>query len=180
MVISVTSGLAMNGELMSTGGMGFKKIVIHTKGNHHIEVDKNKIMVTDGQNTVPFQWRQTPSNHMTDSVSLTLRNNAVEVSAQSLHILILRHQVDGVRFLWPAVKQRPSNVALEGIMGKEFVRYDKDQSSSKLRIQDQEVHTSKDSARDSRDKNRPIVSCWLVELKFALQRELSDFTVSGL
>lgn len=137
----------MNGKLMSAVGMGFKKIVIHTKANHHIEVDKNKIRLTDGQSTVSFLWTQTPTNHSTDrygtvqifgaqlktfdsapviraqfvpvscSVSLTLRNNEVEVSAQSVHVLILLHHMDGDRFLWPAVKQRPLNTALVGIMG---------------------------------------------------------------
>ncbi|XP_031424241.1 inter-alpha-trypsin inhibitor heavy chain H3-like isoform X1 [Clupea harengus] len=173
-----TSGLSMNGELKSSEG--FKRIIIHAEANQHIQCDLNNITFTDGQSSVSFLWTQTSTSHKTDSMALTLRDHEIEVSTESVNVIILLHQKDGDSFLWPAVKQRPTNAALMGIMGKQYVTYEEDQSTSKLRIQDEEVDASKNSAKDLSIKTAPVVSCWLVELKFALQGELSDYTVSEL
>ncbi|XP_041944216.1 inter-alpha-trypsin inhibitor heavy chain H3-like isoform X2 [Alosa sapidissima] len=173
------SGLSMNGELTSREGKGFQRVIIHVDTTEHIECATDKITLTDERGTVSFLWTQTQT-HRTHSMILSLRENEMEVSSGSLLIIIFLHQKDGDRFLWPAVKQRPSNTALVGIMGKELVTYEENQSTSKLRIKDEEVKASKVSAQDFSIKTAPIVSCWLVEVKFALQGELSDFTVPKL
>ncbi|XP_076125334.1 inter-alpha-trypsin inhibitor heavy chain H3-like [Alosa pseudoharengus] len=173
------SGLSMNGELTSREGKGFQRVIIHVDTTEHIECATDKITLTDERGTVSFLWTQTQT-HKTHSMILSLRENEMEVSSGSLLIIIFLHQKDGERFLWPAVKQRPSNTALVGIMGKELVTYEENQSTSKLRIKDEEVKASKVSAQDFSIKTAPIVACWLVEVKFALQGELSDFTVPKL
>ncbi|XP_048110399.1 inter-alpha-trypsin inhibitor heavy chain H3-like isoform X1 [Alosa alosa] len=173
------SGLSMNGELTSREGKGFQRVIIHVDTTEHIECATDKITLMDERGAVSFLWTQTQT-HRTHSMILSLRENEMEVSSGSLLIIIFLHQKDGDRFLWPAVKQRPSNTALVGIMGKELVTYEESQSTSKLRIKDEEVKASKVSAQDFSIKIAPIVSCWLVEAKFALQGELSDFTVPKL
>ncbi|KAL0978025.1 hypothetical protein UPYG_G00164940 [Umbra pygmaea] len=53
-------------------------------------------------------------------------------------------------------------------------------STTKLKIQDQEVDVSKDSAVDLSVRSAPTVPCWLIPLQTALQGELADFTVTQL
>ncbi|XP_062401355.1 inter-alpha-trypsin inhibitor heavy chain H3-like isoform X2 [Sardina pilchardus] len=173
------SGLSMNGEVASDEGQGFKKVIIHVNADVHIECEPYEITLKmKGLDIVHFLWRQ--HTQKTSSMILSIRDDEVEVSSGSLHIVVFRHQKDGDRLLWPTVRQRPSNTVFEGIMGKQLVTYEEHQSTSKLRIKDEEVSASKVSTQDFSVKTAPIVSCWLVEVKFALQGELADHTVSKL
>ncbi|XP_031424240.1 inter-alpha-trypsin inhibitor heavy chain H3-like [Clupea harengus] len=174
-----TSGLSMNGELTSEGGNGFQRIIIHVNASMTIEFDTVKITVKDGQDTVSFMWTDKDADHTTDSLSLIIRDNEADITMTTIRAVILLHWQDGKSFLWPAVRKRPSENAIPGIMGKLPVAYEEIQPA-KLRIQGQEVDATSDSAKDYSIKAAPQVRCQLVELKFALQGELSEFTVLQL
>lgn len=60
------SGFSMNGQLMSEGGSGFQKIVLHVNANKHIEFNTSQITIKDGLVTESFQWADKDSDHTAD------------------------------------------------------------------------------------------------------------------
>lgn len=56
----------MNGQLMSEGGNGFQKIIIHVNASKHIEFDTSKITIKDGQDIVSFIWADKDVDHTAD------------------------------------------------------------------------------------------------------------------
>ncbi|XP_072521674.1 inter-alpha-trypsin inhibitor heavy chain H3-like isoform X5 [Salminus brasiliensis] len=174
-----SSQFSMNGELTLYGGKGFKQIAIHYKTNHHLTISTSGINYSDGQNAVNFVWGQEPTKHEADSVSVILRNNEVDVTIGSVRVVFLLHKEDRDVFLWPAIRQQPKHGSLQGILAKTDVQYEK-LLGSRIKINNQEESASLSTATDYRLHSAPSVECWLVRLQFALQGELSDFTVSQL
>uniref|UniRef100_A0A3P9NRQ9 Inter-alpha-trypsin inhibitor heavy chain H3-like n=1 Tax=Poecilia reticulata TaxID=8081 RepID=A0A3P9NRQ9_POERE len=52
------------------------------------------------------------------SLTVTPRGQETDVLAEDLHIVILLHQRDGNKFLWPVLKKRPSGSDIDGILGE--------------------------------------------------------------
>ncbi|MCJ8744185.1 hypothetical protein PDJAM_G00115570 [Pangasius djambal] len=167
-------GLSINGQLAAEG---FQLIAIHYK-TAELVVSPAKSVYTDGENTVTFVWGQPdPNSHESDSVSIFLRSNELDVTMGTVRVVFLLHKKAGDVFLWPVVHQQPQNI--QGILGKTDLHYE-ELSGSKLKIKDQEVEAFWSSAIDYRFPAAPTVECWLVPFRSALQGELSDFTVSQL
>uniref|UniRef100_A0A673FTR8 Inter-alpha-trypsin inhibitor heavy chain H3-like n=1 Tax=Sinocyclocheilus rhinocerous TaxID=307959 RepID=A0A673FTR8_9TELE len=175
------SEFSVNGESM-TGQNGCRKIAFHYKTNHHLTISTTSIRYHDGQNHVEFLWGQEPTQHNTEDVSLILRTNEIDVTMGNIRVIILLHKENGDVFLWPAVQQQPKDVKLTGILGKTDASYEEIQGSQTptLKINDQEVSASWVDATDYRLSSKPVIKCWLVSFYAAMQRDISDFTVTEL
>ncbi|XP_062842200.1 inter-alpha-trypsin inhibitor heavy chain H3-like [Trichomycterus rosablanca] len=112
-------------------------------------------------------------------VSIFLRDNEIDVAMGPVRVVFLLHKRGGNAFLWPAVRQQPKNANVQGILGKANLQIE-ELSELKIRIKDTEAQASRSQATDYRFSSAPAVECWLVPLRFALQGELSDHTVSHL
>ncbi|XP_016122959.1 inter-alpha-trypsin inhibitor heavy chain H3-like [Sinocyclocheilus grahami] len=175
------SEFSMNGESM-TGQNGFHQITFHYKTNHHLTINTTSVRYHDGQNQVEFLWGQELTQHNTEGVSLILRSNEIEVTMGNIHVVILLHKEKREIFLWPAVQQQPKDVSLTGILGKTDASYEEIQGSQTptLKINDQEVSTSWEDVTDYRLSSKPVIKCWLVSFYAAMQKDISDFTVTKL
>ncbi|KAL0978028.1 hypothetical protein UPYG_G00164980 [Umbra pygmaea] len=168
---------SMNGQL-GEDSKGYQKIVIHYKNNQHIEINTAGIIINGGQNSYP--WRNN-AIHNTNRVSLILQDKDMDITIGSTWVNIMLYEKNGIKFLWPILRQRPTGDNITGIMARPPVVYEEVQGSTmKLKIQDQEVDVSKDSAVDLSVRSAPTVPCWLIPLQTALQGELADFTVTQL
>ncbi|KAK6319558.1 hypothetical protein J4Q44_G00107690 [Coregonus suidteri] len=172
--------LSMNGQLGQSASAGYQKIVIHYKSDQHIEFDTTGITFNDGQNATYFYW-SLEINHETDNVSLFLRDREMDVTIASTRVIIMFYKRNGIKFLWPVLRQRTTGDNITGIMARPPVAYEEVQGTTmKLKIQDKEVDVSRDSAVDLSARSAPTVACWLLPLQSALQGELADFTVTQL
>lgn len=52
------------------------------------------------------------------SMSIFLRDNELDVTMGSVHVVFLLHKKDGEAFLWPSLRQQPKNANIQGILGK--------------------------------------------------------------
>ncbi|XP_067243913.1 inter-alpha-trypsin inhibitor heavy chain H3-like isoform X1 [Chanodichthys erythropterus] len=175
------SEFSMNGESM-TRRKGFSQIVFHYKTNHRLTINTRSIRYHDGQNYVEFLWRQEPTQHSTEGVSLILRSNEMDVTMGNIRVVILLHKEIRNVFLWPAVRQQPKDVSLMGILGKAEASYEEIQGSQTptLKIMDQEVKASLEDVTDYTLPSTPVIRCWLVPLQAVMQGDISDFTVTQL
>ncbi|KAL7843745.1 hypothetical protein AOLI_G00252570 [Acnodon oligacanthus] len=176
LLMDPSSDLSMNGELSTKG---FKQIALHYKTDYSLMLNASHILYHDGLNNVMFLWGQEPSKHETDSMSLILRNEEVDVTMGTVRVVLFRHKKDGEMFLWPAVQQQPNHVNIQGIFGKQHLEYE-ESSGSVIRIKDQDMKATWSTATDYRHSSAPVLGCWLVPYESVLQGELSDFTVSQL
>lgn len=55
---------------------------------------------------------------LSSSLTVTARGQETDVIAEDLHIVILVHQRDGNKFLWPVLKKRPTASNIDGILGE--------------------------------------------------------------
>ncbi|XP_021424380.2 inter-alpha-trypsin inhibitor heavy chain H3 isoform X1 [Oncorhynchus mykiss] len=180
LLIDPNNDLAMNGQLGQSPSAGYQKIVIHYRSDQHIELDTTGITFNDGQNTTYFSW-SLKINHETDSVSLILRDKEMDVTIASTRVVIMLYRRNGIKFLWPVLRQRPTGDNIIGIMALPPVAYEEVQGiTMKLKIQDKEVDVSRDSAVDLSVRSAPNVACWLMPLQSALLGGLADFTVTQL
>ncbi|XP_052424342.1 inter-alpha-trypsin inhibitor heavy chain H3 isoform X2 [Carassius gibelio] len=175
------SEFSMNGESL-TGQNGFNQIDLHYKTNHHLTIKTTSIRYHDGQNQVEFLWGQELTQNNTEGVSLILRSNEIDVTMGNIHIVILLHKEKRNMFLWPAVRTRPKDVSLTGVLGEPDISYDEIQGTQTptLKLKDQEVKTSLVMVKDYRLASAPVVGCWLVPFQALTQQELSDFTITQL
>ncbi|KAK1800039.1 hypothetical protein P4O66_006546, partial [Electrophorus voltai] len=165
---------SMNGELSSNG---FNLIFLHYKTDH-LMLSTKEIHYYDGQKHQIFTWGQ-PKKHETDSLSLNLlQNNQMDVTMGTVCVGVLRHEKDGDTFLWPVVKQPPSNMHTKSVLGVLHLHYT--EQGSKIKLKDQETKATWSTATDYQNSSTPTVQCWLVPFQFALQGELSDFKVLQL
>uniref|UniRef100_A0A8C2BLS8 Zgc:112265 n=1 Tax=Cyprinus carpio TaxID=7962 RepID=A0A8C2BLS8_CYPCA len=175
------SEFSVNGESM-TGQSGFHNIAFHYKTNHHLTISTTSIRYHDGQNHVEFLWGQELTQNKTEDVSLILRSDELDVTMGNIRVVILLHKENRDVFLWPAVQQQPKDVKLTGILGKTDASYEEIQGSQTptLKINDQEVSASWVDATDYRLSSKPVIKCWLVSFYAAMQKDISDFTVTQL
>ncbi|XP_036414968.1 inter-alpha-trypsin inhibitor heavy chain H3-like isoform X2 [Colossoma macropomum] len=176
LLMDPSSDFSMNGELSTKG---FKQIALHYKTDYSLMLNTSHILYHDGLNNVMFLWGQEPSKHETDSVSLILRNDEVDVTMGTVRVVFFRHKKDGEMFLWPAVQQQPNHVSIKGIFGKNNLEYE-ELSGSVIKIKDEDVKATWSTATDYRRSSAPVLGCWFIPYKSVLQGELSDFTVSQL
>ncbi|XP_049327475.1 uncharacterized protein LOC103044542 isoform X20 [Astyanax mexicanus] len=174
----LSSGFSMSGELTQSG-TGFDQIALHYKTDHHLSVSTADINFSDGQKAFRLVWGQVPTVHQADGVSVILRDSELDVTLGGVRVVILLHKEGGNVFLWPAVRQQPKHGSLQGILAKTSLQYE-ELPGFIIKISDQEEAASLSTAKDYRLSSAPIVGCWLVRLQFALQGELSDFTVAQL
>ncbi|KAL7407133.1 hypothetical protein ABVT39_003724 [Epinephelus coioides] len=171
--------LSVNGELDSVVYGGFKQIVIHFKADLQVEVDANEITVREGQTVT----RHTGQDHITaGSLTVIRRDKEIDVTAGDTRIVILIHVKDGTKFLWPVLRQQPSDNNTEGILALKPAVYEEVQQtpSTKLKIKDQETDVTRSNAVDYSIVSHPTLDCWLMPAESALQRRLDDFTVAQL
>ncbi|KAM4613758.1 inter-alpha-trypsin inhibitor heavy chain H3 [Polymixia lowei] len=172
--------LSLNGELGSSADGGFQKIVIHYKTEQHIELDTSSITVRDGQSVKGFHWQQ--DLVIPGSVTLILRDKEIDISVGDTRVVVLLHERQGVKFLWPALRQFPSATNIEGLLALKPVMYEEVQGtpSPKLKIKDQEIDVSRTTVVDYSIHAAPTLDCWLMSPESALQRDLSDFIITQL
>ncbi|XP_026077621.1 inter-alpha-trypsin inhibitor heavy chain H3 [Carassius auratus] len=175
------SEFSMNGEPMFLQS-GFQIIAFHYKTKHHLTINTTSITYHDGQNHVEFLWGQGPTQHTSEDVCLILRSNEIVVTMGNIRVIILLHKEKGTTFLWPDVQQQTKDVKFTGIFGKTDASYEEIQGSQKptLKIHDQEVSASWVDATNNRLSSKPVIKCWLVSFYAAMQRDVSDFTVTQL
>ncbi|XP_049327489.1 inter-alpha-trypsin inhibitor heavy chain H3 isoform X4 [Astyanax mexicanus] len=174
----LSSEFSMSGKLTQSG-TGFDQIALHYKTDHHLSVSTADIIFSDGQNTFMLLWGQELTVHQADGVSVILRDSELDVTLGGVRVVILLHKEGGNVFLWPAVRQQPKHDSLQGILAKTSLQYE-ELPGLIIKISDQEEAASLSAAKDYRLSSAPIVGCWVVRLQFALQGELSDFTLAQL
>ncbi|KAG7495283.1 hypothetical protein JOB18_046890 [Solea senegalensis] len=172
--------LSVNGELDSSANGGFTKIVIHFSADQHVEINTSEIIVREGNKTS----HHTGEDPITaGGVTVIKRNKEVDVAAGDVRLVVLLHEKDGMKFLWPAIRQQPAdNAYAHGILGLNATVYEEVQQSpgTKLKINDQVFDVTRSSAVDYSIASPPTLECWLVSAATALQRPLDDFIVMQL
>uniref|UniRef100_A0A7N6FLU8 Inter-alpha-trypsin inhibitor heavy chain 3 n=1 Tax=Anabas testudineus TaxID=64144 RepID=A0A7N6FLU8_ANATE len=135
--------LSVNGLLDSVGNRGFKIIGIHFKNNQYIEIDTN------------VKQKMKTRCIFLSSITVLGRDKEFDVAVGDTRMVILVHEKDGNKFLWPILRQRPSDNRGDGILGGS-------------------------SAVDFSISISPTLDCWFMSAESALQRSLDDFTVAQL
>ncbi|XP_072522632.1 inter-alpha-trypsin inhibitor heavy chain H3 [Salminus brasiliensis] len=167
------SGFLMQGQALSKG---FQQIVLHFKNQKYkLILSPDDILYTNDQQHVKFTWGQELTRQEADSVTLILRKNEADVTMGTVRVVLFRHEENGEKFLWPAVRQQPKDVSLQGILGKNDLQYE-ELPESLIKFKDQTLKATWSAATDYSLPSAQSVGCWLVPFQFALQGELSDFT----
>ncbi|XP_039908049.1 inter-alpha-trypsin inhibitor heavy chain H3-like [Simochromis diagramma] len=174
--------LSVNGELDSIATGGFSKIFIHLKTHQHVEVDADsqRVTVRDGQ-TVTYQAAgQDPST--VGSVTVIVRDTEIHIASDDILLVISQHEKNGQRLLWPVLRQQPSTNDIEGLLAVKPAVYEVVQQVpvTKLKIKNQEIDVTSDSATDYSIDPPVTKNCWLMSADSALQRPLADFSVAQL
>ncbi|XP_036414974.1 inter-alpha-trypsin inhibitor heavy chain H3-like [Colossoma macropomum] len=177
LLMDPSSDFSMNGLVSQKG---FELIILRFKNSKHmLRLSPVDILYVAPQQTVKFVWGQEITRQEADSVTLILRKNEVDVTMGTVRVVVLHHEKNGEKFLWPAVRQQPSGVTLQGILAKNNLQYE-ELPGSLIKINEKEMKASWSTAVDYRLPSSPSVGCWLVPFQFALQGELPDFTVSDV
>ncbi|KAF5899147.1 inter-alpha-trypsin inhibitor heavy chain H3-like isoform X3, partial [Clarias magur] len=137
LLLDNSSDISINGQLSDKG---FQLVVIHYK-TATLNVSTASSVYSDQGNSVEFVWGQTePSSLETDSVSIFLRRNELDVTMGSVRVGFLLHRNPGDVLLWPVIHQQPKNDN-KGILGNKELQYE-ELPGSKLKIHHQEVEAS--------------------------------------
>ncbi|XP_039468571.1 inter-alpha-trypsin inhibitor heavy chain H3-like [Oreochromis aureus] len=171
--------LFVNGELDSVANRGFKRIFIHFKTNQHVEIDTKGVTVRDGQT----ETHHTGQDLVTaGSVTVIMRNNEIDIAAGDVRLVILVHEKNSIKFLWPVLRQHPSANNTDGLLALKSVVYEKVQQvpATKLKIKNQEINVTNGNASDYSIASPLMMNCWLTSADSALQRPLADFVVPQL
>ncbi|XP_042362996.1 inter-alpha-trypsin inhibitor heavy chain H3-like [Plectropomus leopardus] len=170
--------LTVNGELDSVAYGGFRKIAIHVKTDLYVEIDTSGITVREGQTLIRYSGQDLV---LAGRLTMTRRGSEIDVETGGTRIVILIHMKDGQEFLWPVLRQQPSDTS-EGILALKPAVYEEVQQSplTKVKIQDQETDVTRSNAVDYSIVSHPTLDCWLMSAESALQRRLDDFTVTQL
>ncbi|XP_029287202.1 inter-alpha-trypsin inhibitor heavy chain H3-like isoform X6 [Cottoperca gobio] len=170
--------LSVNGQLDSVTFGGFQRIVIHFKTDLSVEVATNEITVREGQS----MSRHSGQTYFTNGrLTVIRRDQEIDVADGDTRIVILIHVKDGEEFLWPVLRQQPSDNT-EGILALKPAVYEEVQQtpSTKLKIKDLEIDVTRANAVDYSIVSPPTIDCWLMSAEFALQRSLDDFIATQL
>ncbi|XP_053172371.1 inter-alpha-trypsin inhibitor heavy chain H3-like isoform X6 [Scomber japonicus] len=170
--------LIVNGKLQKDNG-GFKRIVIHLDIFTSIDVDTHRITVKD----LGGVRHHTGIDLITvGSVTVIRRDQEIDVTAGDTRMVILLHEKNGRKFLWPVLRLKPSDSNAEGILALKPAIYEEVQQtpSTKLKIRDQEIDVTRSDVADYSIVTAPRLGCWLMSAESALQRPLDDFIVAEL
>ncbi|MEQ2311185.1 hypothetical protein AMECASPLE_017078 [Ameca splendens] len=171
--------LYINGELDSVTNGGFTKIVIHVSADQRVEIDTKGINLHQGQSTTPHIGQ----NPITaGSLTVIRRDKEIDVAVEDVRLVILVHEKDGDKFLWPALRLKPSASNIEGLLALKPADYQEvqQQSDTKLKIKDREISVSSSTADDYSNPHPVPIRCWLISADFALERTLNDYFVAQL
>uniref|UniRef100_A0A3P8QJK7 Inter-alpha-trypsin inhibitor heavy chain H3-like n=1 Tax=Astatotilapia calliptera TaxID=8154 RepID=A0A3P8QJK7_ASTCA len=171
--------LSVNGELDSVTNGGFSRIFIHVKDSQHVEIDTNWVTVRDGQ-TVTYYTGQ--DRITAGSVTVIVRNNEIDVSTGDMRMVIIVHENNGPKILWPVLRQRPSDNNAEGLLAVEAAVYEEVQQAPvrKLKIKNQEADVTGEMVVDYSFASPVTMKCWLTSADSALQRPLFQFVITQL
>ncbi|MED6274565.1 hypothetical protein CHARACLAT_017773, partial [Characodon lateralis] len=171
--------LYINGELDSVINGGFTKIVIHVSADQRVEIVTEGINLHQGQSTTPHIG-QDPIT--AGSLTVIRRDKEIDVAVEDVRLVILVHEKDGNKFLWPALRLKPSANNIEGLLALKPAYYQEvqQQSDTKLKIKDREISVSSATADDYSNPNPVPIRCWLISADFALERTLNDYFVAQL
>ncbi|KAM4740161.1 inter-alpha-trypsin inhibitor heavy chain H3-like [Anableps anableps] len=170
--------LYMNGELDSMTNGGFKKIMIHVRTDQHVAVDPEGISIQQGELTT----RHTGEDHITaGSLSVFRRDKEIDITVEDIRVIILFHEKDGTKFLWPVLRQRPIANNTEGFLDLKPADYEEVQHSyTTLRINGREINVASSTVMDYSFIQPLPIGCWLTSADYALQRPLNDIFVAKL
>ncbi|KAL3978297.1 nucleolysin TIA-1/TIAR [Sarotherodon galilaeus] len=171
--------LSVNGELDSVTNGGFSRIFIHVKDSQHVEIDTNWVTVRDGQTVTNY----TGQDHLTaGSVIVIVRNSEIDVATGDMRMVIIVHEKNGQKFLWPVLRQRPLDNNAEGLLAVEAAVYEEVQQAPvrKLKIKNQEADVTGEMVVDYSFASPVTMNCWLMSADSALQRPLSQFVITQL
>ncbi|KAM9859340.1 inter-alpha-trypsin inhibitor heavy chain H3-like [Aulostomus maculatus] len=171
--------LSVNGELDSLAYGGFKRIVVHFKADHYIDIDVSGITVKEDHRLT----RHTGQDLITaGSATVIRRDKEIDIAVGDTRMVLLVHRKGGEEFLWPVLRQKPSDNDAEGILAQKPAVYEEVQQipSTKLKIRDQEIPVIWSSAVDYSIGVAPTLDCWFMSAESALQRPPDDFIVTNL
>ncbi|XP_029989323.1 inter-alpha-trypsin inhibitor heavy chain H3-like [Sphaeramia orbicularis] len=170
--------LSVNGELDSAPNGGFQRIVIHFQTNLTIEVDTSGFTVREGQISTRYTGQD---NIAAGRATVIKRDKETDITVGETRLVILLHETAGKQFLWPVLRQVPSDNNTEGILVlKPEAREEVQQSVTKVKINDQEINVTRSHAADYSVASPPSLNCWLTSAESVLQRPLDHFTVTAL
>ncbi|XP_029683219.1 inter-alpha-trypsin inhibitor heavy chain H4-like isoform X2 [Takifugu rubripes] len=177
-VCSPSPELSINGELNSEAHKGFSTIVIHLKGDLHIEVESRQIMVREGET----ETRHTGEESFTvGSATVIRRDKEVDIMIGDVRIVILIHLLEGKEFLWPVLRRRPSDSSVTGILALQPVDYEElQQLPKKLKIDNQEIEATRMTVLDYSLTSPQVIDCWFTSVEDALRKPLHQLTVAEL
>uniref|UniRef100_A0A674NV81 Inter-alpha-trypsin inhibitor heavy chain H3-like n=1 Tax=Takifugu rubripes TaxID=31033 RepID=A0A674NV81_TAKRU len=155
-------GLSINGELNSEAHKGFSTIVIHLKGDLHIEVDSRQIMVREGETET--------------RATVIRRDKEVDIMIGDVRIVILIHLLEGKEFLWPVLRRRPSDSSVTGILGKWIEKLFTSLFFNEIVLVPPVTMTVLDYSLTSPQ----VIDCWFTSVEDALRKPLHQLTVAEL
>nr|XP_054586984.1 inter-alpha-trypsin inhibitor heavy chain H3 [Nothobranchius furzeri] len=162
--------LYVNGELKSETNAGFTKIVIHTGDDQHVEIQPEAVTVRGGQSTT----RHTGQEAITaGSVTIFKRDKEVDVTAGDVRLVILVHEKNGNKFLWPVLRQKPSASNAEGILVLKPTNY-REVHQGSLIIKGNQIIATRSAADDYSVSPPVALTCWLISFENALQKPLQE------
>uniref|UniRef100_A0A1A8G465 Inter-alpha-trypsin inhibitor heavy chain family, member 4 n=1 Tax=Nothobranchius korthausae TaxID=1143690 RepID=A0A1A8G465_9TELE len=163
--------LYVNGELKSETNAGFTKIVIHIGDDQHVEIQPEAVTVREGQSTT----RHTGQEVITaGSVTIFKRDKEVDVTAGDVRLVILIHEKNGNKFLWPVLRQKPSASNAEGLLVLKPTNYQEVLHQGILQIKGNQMIAIR-SAADDYSVSPPVeLTCWLISFENALQKPLQE------
>nr|XP_061788565.1 inter-alpha-trypsin inhibitor heavy chain H3-like isoform X20 [Nerophis lumbriciformis] len=170
------AGVSVNGELDED--QGFIKIIVHFDTDNFVAVELGAVTVKYEQKLTRYTG---DTALVAGSVAVFIRPMEVDITAGQTRLLILVHGKNGKDFLWPALRQQPSDDAV-GILAQKAVVYEEVHQGpyTKLKIKDQEISVSRSSAVDFGMNLPATLACWLMSPESALRAPLSDFTLKVL
>nr|XP_020443095.1 uncharacterized protein LOC109952390 [Monopterus albus] len=160
-----------NSELLVSGKLntvteGFERIVIRFKFDKYVAITADEIIAQGLRRT-----RHTGQDPiLLGSMTVIRRGNEINVTAEGTHLIILVHEKNSKQFLWPLLREQPSDNNAEGILAVKPAVYEEIQhpSSTKLKIKDQEIDVSRSSAADYTSLPPLVENCWLMSPGSAL------------
>ncbi|XP_029005878.1 inter-alpha-trypsin inhibitor heavy chain H4-like [Betta splendens] len=169
--------LSVIGLLDSPPNTGFKLIVIHLKNSQVVELCPDGLIKQQVQGVMHY----TGQNLVSTDITAIGRDKEFDVAIRDTRMVVLIHEVDGNKFLWPVLRQKPSDNSIDGILALKPAAYEEVQQSpsTKLKIRDQDIAVTRSSAVDYSISAAPTLDCWFMSAESALQRRLDDFTVAN-
>ncbi|XP_014854911.1 PREDICTED: inter-alpha-trypsin inhibitor heavy chain H3-like isoform X1 [Poecilia mexicana] len=172
-----SKSIYINGALNPVTNGGFRNILIQVQSGHYIDINPEGIWALQGGSII----RITGQNPIqAGSVTVTPRGQETDVLAEDLHIVVLVHQRDGNKFLWPVLKKRPSGSDTDGILVSTPANYTVESQPSQTLLKipgrfDSPVFSS--FATDYSVASPVTVQCWFTMNLLILGKPLPFYVV---